>query len=433
MADLFVKDKSLDIKRPLAYRVRPEVLEDFKGQEHLLGNGKILRKIIETQKVSNMIFYGPSGCGKTALVKIISQKMNLPVSELNATISGIADLKKILNSAMQTNEKYGKNLLVMIDELHHFNKTQQDALLPSIENGSIILIGLTTENPYFYVNKAILSRSMIFEFKKLEKIDIVSILHRALVIEFGENKKICDTEILDYIAGFVNGDARYALNILDAVIASIEPIIKLDDIKNKFADIFKTKINYDKKDDYHYDIISAFIKSLRGSDPDAALYWLAVMLEGGEDPRFIARRLAICAAEDVGLAHPNALNIVNSAWDLVEKVGMPEARIILAEATVLVAISPKSNSAYLGIDAALSDVRKGNVAEVPIHLKDATNDKRLGHGKGYKYPHDFKNHFVKQQYLADGYKMKYYSPTDEGSEKLYKNFLFKLWEIDEVK
>jgi putative ATPase len=438
MSDFFENDNFVEINRPLAYRIRPKKLEDFRGQKHLLDEKKVLRKIIESQKLCNMIFYGPSGSGKTALVKIISNEMNLPVTEINATISGVMELKKILVSAQQVNERYKKNMLVMIDELHHFNKTQQDVLLPSIENGSIILIGLTTENPYFYVNNAILSRSMVFEFKKLDKADIIAILNRALKIESGtneDNQKICEDEVLEYIASFTNGDARYSLNILDTILATIKPspIIKLEDVKNNFDDILKVKINYDKKYDSHYDIISAFIKSLRGSDPDAALYWLALMLESGEDIRFIARRIAISASEDVGLAYPNILTIVKSGWDLVEKIGMPEARIILAEMVVLVATSPKSNSAYLGIDKAISDIRNGNIQEVPNHLKDATNDKVLGHGKNYKYPHDFKNHFVNQNYLNDGYKAKYYYPTNEGQEKLYKNFLFKLWDIKDEK
>ena len=437
----FGNEKFFEINRPLAYRIRPKKLEDFRGQKHLLGETgekKVLGKIIESQKLSNMIFYGPSGSGKTALVKIISSEMNLPVTEINATISGVAELKKILVSAKEVNETYQKNMLVMIDELHHFNKTQQDVLLPSIENGSIILIGLTTENPYFYVNNAILSRCLVFEFKKLDREDVIAILQRALNIEFGNNGndiKKCEYEVLEYIADFTNGDARYSLNILDAIIATIKPspVIKLDDVKKHFANILKVKINYDKKYDSHYDVISAFIKSLRGSDPDAALYWLALMLESGEDPRFIARRIAIAASEDVGLAYPSVLTVVKSGWDLVEKIGMPEARIILAEMAVLVASSPKSNSAYLGIEKAIADIRNGNIREVPDHLKDSTNDKVLGHGKGYKYPHDFKNHFVKQKYLNDGYKAEYYSPTGEGQEKLHKNFLFKLWEIENEK
>ncbi len=436
MTDFLDNDDFFKLKRPLAYRMRPKNLNDFKGQNHIVGDDKVLNKIIKTQKIVNMIFFGPSGSGKTALAKILANEMSLPLSKLNAVSSGVSDLKKIISEAKDFNANYSKSLILLVDEIHHFNRTQQDVLLPYIEDGSIILIGLTTENPYFYVNNAILSRSLIFEFKKLMETDILEILKNALILEFpNESDKICEPQVLELIARICNGDARYALNILETLIdvSLSEFPIRLENAQNFFKGNFRVKLNYDKSSEYHYDLISAFIKSMRGSNPDAAIYWLAVMLDGGEDPRFIARRIAICAAEDVGLAYPNALNIANSAWELVERVGMPEARIILAEACLAVATAPKSNSAYLAIDAALSDVRSRKIKEVPNHLKDASRDKELGHGKNYKYPHDFENHFINQDYFDGDYSTKYYKPSDEGLEKLIKNFLNKLWEKNEQK
>lgn len=436
----FNSEDFFDINRPLAYCMRPRTLNDFFGQEHLLAEDKILYKIIKNQKLVNMIFFGPSGSGKTALVKIISREMNIPIFEINATSSGVADIKKIIQEAKSFNENYKKQILVMIDEIHHFNKTQQDSLLPSIESGSIILIGITTENPYFYINNAIISRSLVFEFKKLKKEDILNILKKAVNFLYNnykndfeknnnENKNFCEDEVLEYISEFANGDARYVLNVLEATVSALYPEITLENFKKSFNDIFKTKISYDKKQNFHYDVISAFIKSMRGSDPDATLYWLALMLEAGEDISFIARRIAICASEDVGLAHPNILSSINAGWEMVEKIGMPEARIILAEMAVLVAISPKSNSAYVGINNAIEDVKNGKILEVPIYLKTVASKNILKDAEVYKYPHDYKQHFVSQKYLDNYFSEKYYKPGNEGQEKIYKEFLYKLWNI----
>jgi putative ATPase len=437
--DLFLKEeKELDIlSRPLAFRMRPKSLKDFVGQEEIVGETKLLNKLIENKNISSMIFFGPSGSGKTALVNIIANTVGFPVAELNAVTSGVAELRKILDQAKILNTQNNKKLLVMIDELHHFNKTQQDALLPSMESGSIILIGLTTENPYFYVNSAIISRAIVFEFKKLNQNNIIDVLKRALdnkELGYGKYKIKVNKEILEYISAIVNGDARYALNILETVLNSYTKLENLELELEFVKKIFRANVKYDKAGDNHYDVISAFIKSMRGSDPDAVLYWLALMLNAGEDPRFIARRIAICAAEDVGLADPNALCVAQSAWDLVERVGMPEARIILAHAATLVACSPKSNASYMGIEKALNEIRKGNVLEVPNHLKDAALDGegKSNHGVGYKYAHDYKDHFVKQLYTNKYYSEKYYSPAKIGREALYRERLEKLWGKTEI-
>lgn len=434
--DLFPNKGLSTDQQPLAYRMRPKNLDEFEGQEHVVGKGAMLRTLIENKTFSSMIFFGPSGCGKTALVKIIAAIADMQVVEINAVTAGVAELRKALEQARYLNETRGKKLLVMVDEIHHFNRTQQDALLPAMESGSITLIGLTTENPYFYVNNAIISRAMVFEFKKLETPHIVALLRRALsdaTVGYGTRTITADDAALEHIAAFVNGDARYALNILEHIVNAAQgtAMTLTTDAINACLNA-RGNIRYDKAGDYHYDVISAFIKSMRGSDPDATLYWLAVMLSGGEDIRFIARRIAICAAEDVGLAAPYALCVAQAAWDLVERVGMPEARIILAEAAVTVATSPKSNASYLGIEKALGDVKNGTQREVPNHLKDANLDGegKSGHGVGYKYPHDYPRHFVEQRYLNERYTGTYYRPTIEGRERDIQERLKTLWNTD---
>ncbi|MCP4482892.1 MAG: replication-associated recombination protein A [bacterium] len=407
----------LKLKRPLAYRQRPTSLLDFKGQKHLLADGKVLRKMIVSKDLVNMIFYGPSGTGKTSLVDIISRFTSLPISHVNATTSGISDIKKILLKAKEINECHSQNMLVMIDEIHRFNKMQQDVLLPAMEDGSIILLGLTTENPHYYVNNALLSRSMVFEFKKLEKVDVIAILANATRQLASEVEK----EVFEFISDFVDGDARYALNLLEMALKAVDLPITVTKLKHTFGDKLRANVKYDKKADYHYDIISAFIKSMRGSDPDATLYWLALMLSGGEDPRFIARRIAIAAAEDVGMAAPEILAVVDSAWNLVEKVGMPEARIILAEAAIAVASAPKSNSVYLGINTAMQDVGNGNIIAVPRHVSDNAKD--------YLSPHNEDGHFLRQDYGLGEYKERYYKPSNQGREKKYQEYLNNLWDI----
>ncbi|MFH1715092.1 MAG: replication-associated recombination protein A [Elusimicrobiota bacterium] len=436
MKDLFIKEKNKNIVRPLAYRMRPLKLEDYFGQEHLVGKDKILYNLIQNDALSSMIFFGPSGSGKTALVKIISEATNTAVKEINAVTAGVADLRKTIDSASEYLDIHGKGMLVMIDEIHHFNRSQQDALLPAMENGTVIVIGLTTENPYFYINNALLSRATVCEFKPLSEDNLKGIIKNAISNEEnglgGYNIEYTD-EVLSFIVRFVNGDARYALNIIENVAQSQPKNSKIIINKEHIEEcVGKRVVQYDKNGDQHYDVISAFIKSMRGSDPDAALYWLAVMLRGGEDPRFIARRIAILAAEDVGNAAPMALCVAQSAWDLVERVGMPEARIILAQAVTMVTSCPKSNASYLGIDSALADVDNKKIEAVPNHLKDANLDKdALGHGKGYKYPHEYPDHFVKQKYRGNFFSGEYYKPTNVGKEKIFRERLNAIWGISD--
>ena len=409
-----------DTAMPLAARQAPKKLEDFAGQPHLLGPGKMLRRLLEADMIKSAVFFGPPGCGKTATARYIASRTQSYTVELNAAAAGVADLKKVLAEAKeraQTPSFDQRRTLVILDEIHHFNKTQQDVLLPSVERGDIILIGITTENPYFYINNALLSRFSVFEFKPLEGNDLLKILTRAAQ---DENAKI-DDDAADFLITQANGDSRKMLNAAELAFVTTAPDKKgKKHITLKIAQecIQKRHLRYDKKGDDHYDIISAFIKSMRGSDPDAAVYWLARMLESGEDPRFIARRILICACEDVGLAEPYAIMIAQAAFAAAEKLGMPEIRIPLAHAAIYVACCPKSNSAYLAVDKALQEVREGRYRPVPDHLRSA------GKNRGYKYAHDFPNHYVKQLYMPDP--MKFFEPGELGREAALINKLKEL-------
>ena len=410
----------MDMSKPLAYRMSPKTLDDYVGQEHILGKDKILYRTIKADRLSSIILWGPPGCGKTSLARVISNTTKCKFLKINAVTSGISDIKNAVETAQNALLNPSGKCILFIDEIHRFNKLQQDALLPYVENGTIILIGATTENPYFEVNKALISRSMVFHLQPLTDEDIFKVLKKSLTSEDGlgsYNIKIED-ETLKKLAITSGGDVRTALNGLEVAVLTTQ--IDSNGIINITDDILKEcvqtrKAVFDKKGDSHYDNISAFIKSMRGSDVDAALFYLARALNAGEDPVFMARRIVIAAAEDVGMANPNALVVAKSAMQAVTMVGMPEARIILAEATVYVATSKKSNAAYLGIDKALADVANKDTGTIPMHIRNAPAEgmSKEGYGVGYKYPHDYPNHWVEQQYLPD--KMlgtKYYIKDD---------------------
>ena len=410
----------MDISKPLAYRMSPKTLDDYVGQEHILGKDKILYRTIKADRLSSIILWGPPGCGKTSLARVISNTTKCKFLKINAVTSGISDIKNAVETAQNALLNPSGKCILFIDEIHRFNKLQQDALLPYVENGTIILIGATTENPYFEVNKALISRSMVFHLQPLTDEDIFKVLKKSLTSEDGlgsYNIKIED-ETLKKLAITSGGDVRTALNGLEVAVLTTQ--IDSNGIINITDDILKEcvqtrKAVFDKKGDSHYDNISAFIKSMRGSDVDAALFYLARALNAGEDPVFMARRIVIAAAEDVGMANPNALVVATSAMQAVTMVGMPEARIILAEATVYVATSKKSNAAYLGINKALEDVANKDTGTIPMHIRNAPAEgmSKEGYGVGYKYPHDYPNHWVEQQYLPD--KMlgtKYYIKDD---------------------
>lgn len=415
--------------KPLAARMAPGSFEEFMGQDNIFGNGKLLRRSIEADNLRSVIFFGPPGTGKSALSKIIALKTKSYFDEANAVTIGIADIRKIIDAAKARAETSGKKTILMLDEIHHFNRSQQDALLPDVERGTITLIGITTENPFFYINAAIISRSTVFEFKPLEKEALLSIMEAALKDKekgLGNYKVKMSNEAKEHLLVNAQGDARKLLNALEIGVLST----KVDDGCTRIFDIDiaqesmqKRAILYDRSGDAHYDHISAFIKSMRGTDPDAAIYWMAKMLAAGEDPRFIARRIVICASEDVGMADPMALTLAVSAFSAVEFIGMPEARIILAQAAIYVACAPKSNASYFSIEKALSEVKNGKARNVPNHLKDANlNCKKFGHGQGYKYPHDFEGHYVEQDYWTDPVEL--YSPTQEGCEGRIRERLF---------
>lgn len=398
----------MDLTKPLAFRVRPKTLDELVGQEEILGKNKILYRTIMADRLSSIILWGPTGCGKTSLAKVISNTTKYKFIKLNAVTSGVSDIKQAVEEAKNPMLNPTGKCILFIDEIHRFNKLQQDALLPYVEDGTVILIGATTENPYFEVNKALISRSMVVRLKPLEPKDIFKVLKNALVNPEGlgtYNIKIEDSTLMK-IAEFSNGDVRTALNSLEVAVLTtsmdkdgvivITPEIMAESMGKK-------KAMFDKSGDSHYDNISAFIKSMRGSDPDATVFYLARAIEGGEDPVFLARRIVIAAAEDVGLANPNAIVVANSAMQSVASVGMPEARIILSEAALYVANSKKSNSAYLAIDKALEDVRTKDTGEIPMHIRNApaSGMKDFGYSVGYKYPHDYPGHWVEQQYLPD--------------------------------
>ncbi|MBR1803051.1 MAG: replication-associated recombination protein A [Clostridia bacterium] len=409
-----------DLSKPLAYRMSPKTLEDYVGQEHILGKGKILYRTIQADRLSSIILWGPPGCGKTSLARVISNTTKYKFLKMNAVTSGIADIKNAVDTAQNVLLNPSGKCILFIDEIHRFNKLQQDALLPYVENGTIILIGATTENPYFEVNKALISRSMVFHLNPLTEANIFQVLKKSLTAEEGLGSyhvKIEDST-LQKIAMVSNGDVRTALNGLEVAVLTTQMdengmIVITDEIVKECVQTRKAV--FDKNGDSHYDNISAFIKSMRGSDVDAALFYLARALNAGEDPVFMARRIVIAAAEDVGMANPNALVVATSCMQAVMMVGMPEARIILAEATVYVATSKKSNAAYLGIDKALADVANKDTGTIPMHIRNAPAEgmAKEGYGVGYKYPHDYPGHFVEQQYLPD--KMvgtKYYIQDD---------------------
>ena len=434
--DLFEYNRSLQGGKdaPLAARMRPTTLEEFVGQEHIVGKGKLLYRAIKSDRLSSVVFYGPPGTGKTTLAKIIANTTKSKFRQINATTAGIKDIKETVEDAKADLGMYGTKTILFIDEIHRFNKSQQDALLPHVEDGTLVLIGATTENPYFEVNKALVSRSIVFELHQLEDKDIKKLLQRALTdVEkgMGAYHAEMDEDAMNFLANTANGDARTALNALELAVLTTDPVDGKIHITLEVAEecIQKRALNYDKDGDNHYDTISAFIKSMRGSDPDAALYYLAKMIYAGEDPKFIARRVVICASEDVGNADPHALQVAVAAMEAVNFIGMPEGRIPLAQAVSYVACAPKSNAAYLGIDKALSDVRNIRIKTVPPHLKDAhySGSKELGHGIGYKYAHDYPNHYVEQQYLPDELVgTVYYAPTDNGVERRIKEYLRRL-------
>ncbi|MBF0494782.1 MAG: replication-associated recombination protein A [Candidatus Omnitrophica bacterium] len=430
--DLFEKNIDQAKHEPLSARMRPRSFDEFIGQGHIAGEGKLLKRAIEADRISSLIFYGPPGCGKTALGLIISGMTGSNFERINAVASNVQEMRVILDKAKKIQKLNGKKTILLIDEIHRFNKAQQDVLLPEVENGNPVLIGTTTHNPFFYVNSALLSRSQIFEFKALGVDDIRNILLRAIKDEdrgLGKMSIKAEDAAIGHLSKISGGDARRALNALEMAAVTTKPVKNgLINITLSVAEesIQKKAVLYDKDGDGHYDTISAFIKSMRGSDPDAALYWLAKMIVAGEDPRFIARRIVICASEDVGNADPQAIVVANAAFQIAEFVGMPEARIPLAQATVYVASAPKSNAAYMGIEKAMKDVQDERTQEVPDALKGTgySGAKKLGHGEGYKYAHDFKDHYVEQKYMPKD--AKYYIPTNLGYEAKIKDWLEKL-------
>ncbi len=412
---------------PLAWRMRPRELAEFAGQEHILGPGKLLRRAIEADRFMSLILYGPPGVGKTALAHLIAEKSRAHFVSLNAVTAGVADIRKVAQEAVEVRALSGRRTVLFIDEIHRFTRVQQDALLPDVERGAITLIGASTQNPFFAIIPALSSRSQIFEFKPLGHEHVRSLILRALADKergLGNRPVTLTEDALELIIAQSNGDARRALNALELGVLSTPAGpdgAVLYDLSTAEESIQKRALAYDE--DEHYDTISAFIKSMRGSDPDAALYWMAKMIYAGEDPLFIARRIAIAASEDVGNADPRALVVATAAYQTVERIGMPEGMIPLAQAAVYVAAAPKSNASYLGIKAALHDIEQGDVLAVPDHLKDAhyQGAQRLGRGKGYKYPHDFPGHHVAQDYLPQ--KREYYRPTEQGEEKRIKERL----------
>lgn len=412
--------------RPLAARMRPRDLSEFAGQQHILGPGQLLRRAIEADRIQSLIFFGPPGTGKTSLAQIIARQTKSKFERLSGVESNVAEMRRVLAGATHRLANTGQPTILFIDEIHRFNKAQQDVLLPDVESGVVRLIGATTHNPFFFVNSPLVSRSQIFELRPLNEEDVLPLLHRALTDAergLGYLRIQADDAAVHHLARISDGDARKALNALEIAALTTAPdatgIVHID-LATAEQSIQKKAVVYDGDEDAHYDTISAFIKSMRGSDPDAALYWLAKMIHAGEDPRFITRRILICAAEDVGLADPMALVLASAAHQAAEFVGWPEARIPIAEATIYIATANKSNSAYLAIDAALADVREGRTLPVPSPLRDThyKGAERLGHGEGYQYAHDFAGHFVPQDYL--GAHKRYYEPTEQGVEKKIK-------------
>ena len=458
--DLFeyAHQNKLKEEAPLASRLRPQTLDEFVGQKHILSKGSHLYRSIQADKLSSVIFYGPSGTGKTTLARVIANTSSADFQQINATVAGKKDMVAIVEQAKMKRAAYNRKTILFIDEIHRFNKAQQDYLLPFVEDGTLVLIGATTENPYFEVNSALISRSTVFELRPLDAEDIREILIRALTDSargMGMYHAVIDDDALEFLSSFAGGDARCALNAIELAVLTTEPsdTALLPEIRNRTAEnakdreqvifltsevmeqcVQKRNVRYDKNGDQHYDVISAFIKSMRGSDPDAAVYYLARMLYAGEDVNFIARRIMICAAEDVGCADPRALQLAVAAQQAVHVVGMPEARIILAEAVLYVCGAPKSNSAIMAIDRALEAVGKTEIKTVPPHLQDSHygGSSQLGRGIGYQYAHDFPEHYVRQQYLPDELlDAKFYEPGNLGYEKTMKERLSRLKKRDD--
>lgn len=437
--DIFDYARSVNSEKesPLASRLRPKTLDQVVGQEHIIGKDKLLYRAIKADKISSIIFYGPPGTGKTTLAKVIANTTSADFMQLNATVAGKKDMEDVVAKAKQNMAMSGRKTILFVDEIHRFNKGQQDYLLPFVEDGTVVLIGATTENPYFEVNSALISRSIVFELHPLSVENIKTLILRAVNDKtdgMGIYNGVIDDDAVMFLAEISNGDARTALNAVELGILTTDPAqdgkihITLEVAQQC---VQKRALKYDKSGDNHYDTISAFIKSMRGSDPDAAVYYLSRMLYAGESVNFISRRILICAAEDVGMANPQALVVANAAAQAVHQVGMPEAQIILSEAVIYVASSPKSNSACNAIFAANEVVRSTVTAKVPAHLQDAhyKGSAKLGHGIGYKYAHDYPNHYVKQQYLPDGLEdSRFYEPGDLGYEVEVKNYFKKIKE-----
>lgn len=440
--DLFGFANQKQTYKPLAERMRPSRLEDFQGQEKLVGQNSVLRKAIDHDQLLSLILYGPPGTGKTTLAKILATETKKEFHRLNAVTSGVKDIREVVKQAKASQQFEGTGTILFIDEIHRFNKAQQDALLPYVENGTLVLIGATTENPYFEVNKALISRSIVLECAPLNDDAIRQIVLRAVKDKrngFGNLAVEVEEDALAYMVQVANGDARVALNLLEMGVmlsddaAQDHPLITLDLLAEASR---KKPVRYEKNGDFHYDVISAFIKSIRGSDPNAALYWLALMIEAGEDPKFIARRLMISASEDIGNADPQAIQLAVSVSQGVERIGMPEGRILLAQATSYLASAPKSNASYVGINRALQTVQTEKIGAVPEHLRDSTaRSMKAAHqgerGPQYMYPHSYPNHYVSQQYLPDGLQEQvFYEPSDQGYEKEMKAHLEALRKDD---
>ena len=436
--DLFdyMKEQTLENESPLASRMRPVTLEEVAGQEHIIGKDKLLYRAIKADKLGSVIFYGPPGTGKTTLAKVIANTTSARFKQINATVAGKKDMEEVVKEAQQHLGMYGKKTILFVDEIHRFNKGQQDYLLPFVEDGTLILIGATTENPYFEVNGALLSRSIVFELKPLEKEDICKLLERAVSDcerGMGSYHAVLHEDAKNFLADIAGGDARAALNALELGVLTTQKSedgkIHID-LETASQCIQKRVVRYDKTGDNHYDTISAFIKSMRGSDPDAAVFYLAKMLYAGEDIKFIARRIMICAAEDVGNADPQALQVAVAAAQAVERLGMPEAQIPLAQAVTYVASAPKSNAAYMAIAEAMEAV-KNTKTTVPVHLQDAhyKGASKMGHGAGYKYAHDYPNHYVEQQYMPSELEGRvFYNPTENGYEQNIREYFKKIKE-----
>ena len=432
--DLFdyMRENTMEKESPLASRLRPRTLDEVVGQQHIIGKDKLLYRAIKADKLGSVIFYGPPGTGKTTLAKVIANTTQADFKQINATVAGKKDMEEVVTEAKNNMGMYGRRTILCVDEIHRFNKGQQDYLLPFVEDGTLTLIGATTENPYFEVNGALLSRSRIFELKPLEKDDIKQLIYRAVTDSergMGTYRVKIEEDAADFLADTANGDARAALNAVELGVLTTERsedgLIHID-LAAAQECIQKRAVRYDKDGDNHYDTISAFIKSMRGSDPDAAVYYLARMLYAGEDIKFIARRIMICASEDVGNADPQALNVAVSAALAAERIGLPEAQIILSQAASYVACAPKSNAAYVAIQNAMENVKTTRTMPVPVHLQDRhyKGAAKLGHGEGYKYAHDYPKHYVKQQYLPDGMEgTVFYEPSDNGYEKQIKAYM----------